>query len=85
MRELSGTARSSSLREDTLAGRPALAEVAVIEWRGREFRRETWLVPASPRWVAVDVTALVADWDRDAVRLRDYITRARWQTANGAR
>lgn len=85
MRELTGTARSSSLREDTLAGRPALAEVAVIEWRGRTFRRETWLVPASPRWIAVDVTAPVADWDRDAVRLRGYITRARWETATAAR
>jgi hypothetical protein len=80
MRELTATARSSSLREGALGARPALAEDAVIEWRGRAFRRMTWLVPATPRWVAVDVTAPESEWNRDAPRLRGYIERARWQS-----
>ena len=82
LRELTAPARSTSRREGSVGGRPAAVEDAVIDWRGQAYRRVTLIVPAvsaGARWVSVDVTARVADWDRASPRVRRYIESARWE------
>lgn len=79
MRELTATARSSSMRAGTIGGLPAAVEDATIDWRGHSYRRVTWVVRRAPRWVAVDVTAPIADWERASPRVRAIVERATWE------
>lgn len=80
MRELTATARTSTMASTTVAGTAAAVEDATIEWRGQRYRRMTWVIPRAPRWVAVDVTAPVAEWDRSAPRLRAMVAQAAWES-----
>lgn len=79
LRALSGGAVSRTSQVSAFAGQPAVLEDVVLEWRGQRVRGQTWVVPRSPRWLSVDVTAREPDWNRASPRLLAYVARARWQ------
>ncbi len=79
LRVVSGGALSRTSQVSTFAGQPAVLEDVVLDWRGQRYRRQTWVVARSPRWLAVDVTARESDWNRASPRLLAYLHNARWQ------
>lgn len=76
--ELAGFATLHRTGTANLGGRAVGVEDATITWRGRAYRRVTYLAPARGGWLAIDETAPADRFAQAHAQLEPLLRGARW-------